>query len=70
VPRLKEIIDILKKSKHSSPKPVFCPACYSAKLKHNESYGILPRLYRCENCGYEGPLVLELEPNSETDHRV
>ena len=65
MPRLKEIIDILKQSKHSSPRPVFCPNCYSAKIKQNESYGILPRLYYCEKCGYEGPLILELEKETE-----
>jgi hypothetical protein len=30
-----------------------------------ESYGILPRNYRCEDCGYQGPLTLELEPEEE-----
>ena len=61
------MIDILKQSKHKSPQPVFCPTCYSPKLKQNESYGILPRLYYCKKCGYEGPLVLELEPDTETE---
>ena len=33
------------------------------KLK--ESFGILPQMYHCENCDYEGPLILELEPEEE-----
>ena len=59
--RLREIIDILKDAKHSTPKPIFCPACKSPDLKKTESYGILPQKYVCEKCGYEGNLVLELE---------
>jgi predicted RNA-binding Zn-ribbon protein involved in translation (DUF1610 family) len=65
VPKLDEIIDILKKSKHSTPQPVFCPNCQSPKVKLKESYGILPQVYRCEDCGYEGPFILELEPEDE-----
>jgi predicted RNA-binding Zn-ribbon protein involved in translation (DUF1610 family) len=65
VPRLHEIIDILKKSKYSSPRPVFCPKCKSPRIKIRENYGILPRIYHCEDCGYEGPIILELEPEEE-----
>ena len=65
MPRFDEIIDILKKSKHSTPRPVFCPACESPKIKLKESFGILPQIYHCEECGYEGSLILELEPEEE-----
>ena len=63
--RLREIIDILKHSKHSNPKPLFCPNCISLKIKLKESYGILPRIYHCEECGYEGHIILELEPEEK-----
>ncbi len=59
--RLREILDVLKDAKHSSPRPVFCPACESPNIKLSESYGILPQKYICVDCGYEGHLVLELE---------
>ncbi|MCJ7730850.1 hypothetical protein MUP51_00920 [Candidatus Bathyarchaeota archaeon] len=65
MPRLNEIIDILKQSKHSTPRPMFCPNCQSPKIKIRESYGILPQMYYCEECGYEGHLILELEPEDE-----
>ena len=65
MPRLDEIIDILKMSKHSTPRPVFCPNCQSPKIKLKERFGILPQMYHCEDCGYEGPLILELEPEEE-----
>ena len=61
MPILDEIIEILKNSKYSSPQPVFCPKCHSPKIKLKESYGILPQIYHCEECGYEGSLILELE---------
>jgi hypothetical protein len=61
VPKLKEIIDVLKGAKHSTPKPVFCPVCKSPKLKPSESYGILPQKFVCKECDYEGNLVIELE---------
>ncbi len=61
MPKLRDIIDILKDARHSPPKPVFCPNCKSPKMRSSESYGILPQKYVCENCGYEGNIVLELE---------
>lgn len=65
MPRLDKIIDILKQSKYSTPRPVFCPNCQSPKIKLKENYGILPQVYQCEECDYEGSLILELEPEEE-----
>jgi len=61
VPRIGDILDIFKDARHSTPKPVFCPNCKSPKMRSNESYGILPQKYVCDDCGYEGNIVLELE---------
>ncbi len=30
-------------------------------MRSSESYGILPQKYVCDDCGYEGNIVLELE---------
>ena len=62
---IKGMVDALKSARYRAPEPVFCPQCRSYKVKLKESYGILPRVYHCENCGYEGPLILELEPEEE-----
>ena len=62
---IKGLVDALKNARYRAPEPVFCPQCRSHKVKLKESYGILPRAYHCENCGYEGPLILELEPEEE-----
>jgi len=62
---LKGLMDTLKNARYRAPEPVFCPSCKGHRIKLKESYGILPRTYRCEDCGYEGPFVLELEPEDE-----
>ena len=61
MPGLKGLSDKLFKIRHRAPKPVFCPKCGSHKMQVNESYGILPHMYTCTECGYEGPLFLEIE---------
>jgi len=61
LPGLKGLSDKLFKIRHRAPKPVFCPKCGSHKMKVKESYGILPHMYTCTECGYEGPLFLEIE---------
>ena len=61
MPGLKGLSDKLFKIRHRAPKPVFCPKCGSHKMKVKESYGILPHMYTCTECGYEGPLFLEIE---------
>jgi predicted RNA-binding Zn-ribbon protein involved in translation (DUF1610 family) len=61
LPGLKGLSDRLFKVRHRAPTPVFCPKCKSHKIKLKESYGILPHVYKCNECGYEGHLVLELE---------
>jgi predicted RNA-binding Zn-ribbon protein involved in translation (DUF1610 family) len=63
--KLREIMEILMKSKYSTPRPVFCPKCQSPKIKLKESYGILPQKYNCEECNYEGTFIFELDPIEE-----
>lgn len=66
-PKANSFIETLKKLRHSKPVPVFCPVCKSPKIALKPNYGILPQVYACNECGYEGTLVLELveedEPN-------
>jgi len=62
---LQGILDAFRSARHRAPSPVFCPNCKSHRMRTMESYGILPRSYRCEDCGYQGPLALELEPEEE-----
>jgi len=59
--------EILGKIKYRNPQPVFCPRCESSKIKQITSFGILTGKYRCNSCGYEGTIVLELEPSESTE---
>lgn len=61
----KGFLDTLKNMRHRLPGPVFCPKCRSSKIRLKESFGILPPTYQCQECNYEGVLVLELEPDEE-----
>jgi ribosomal protein L37AE/L43A len=62
LPNIKGIFETLKKVKHSSPRPKFCPKCKRHNIFPRQAFGILPLKYQCRDCGYEGTLVLELEP--------
>lgn len=65
---LREVLGGLKRKKLREPTPKFCPRCRSPKIKVSSSfdayprmYGLTPRQYACEDCGYRGSIVLELE---------
>ena len=37
-----------------------CPSCFSSHLVPYMGFE-LGKLYQCQNCGYEGPLIIEFE---------
>jgi predicted RNA-binding Zn-ribbon protein involved in translation (DUF1610 family) len=49
--------------KHRKPSPIFCPRCASPKINLSSSFDawLTPKRYLCQNCGYLGPIVMELE---------
>jgi predicted RNA-binding Zn-ribbon protein involved in translation (DUF1610 family) len=55
--------EVIKTLKHHTPSKIFCPRCGSSEisLASRFLYGVTPRLYVCRRCGYNGPLVMELE---------
>ncbi|MCW4029622.1 MAG: hypothetical protein NWE92_08250 [Candidatus Bathyarchaeota archaeon] len=59
--------DVFKHTKHRSPTQIFCPRCCSPKINLNSSLDVwlTPKTYHCENCGYTGILVMELEEEKE-----
>jgi predicted RNA-binding Zn-ribbon protein involved in translation (DUF1610 family) len=64
----REVLRGLKKEKLGKRTPKFCPKCGSPRIKLSSSfdayprmYGLTPRKYICENCGYTGPVAMELE---------
>jgi hypothetical protein len=65
--KLDGIRDILKTAKHRKPCQIFCPRCASAKIHLHSGLDLwlTPQSYVCEDCGYNGIIVMELEKEPE-----
>ncbi len=61
--------ETLGKVRHRKPQPVFCPRCGSSNMKQSPSFGLLPIKWLCNACGYEGTLVVELQPDVNVEGR-
>lgn len=64
-----DFFDTVKNLKHAGPSPRICPACGGMKIKHQGSLSgwLLPPVYACEECGYVGQLILELDESEESE---
>jgi predicted RNA-binding Zn-ribbon protein involved in translation (DUF1610 family) len=64
---LQNIREVFKTLKYRIPSKIYCPRCGSAKIRLSSSldYWLTPKKYVCENCGYVGPIVMELEKEEE-----
>jgi len=64
---MSSFFDAVKDLKHSATAPKACPVCGSVNVRFVGSLSgwLLPAMYVCEQCGYSGSLVLELEEASE-----
>ena len=62
---LKGLWETLKQIRFRRPRPKFCPRCRGHNIYPVSMLGILPTTYRCRDCGYEGALVLEVDPERE-----
>ena len=69
---LKDLREILKGMKRRNQTIKLCPKCGSPKLKLSSSFDIwlTPEQYVCRNCGYKGPIILEVEKKEETSHKT
>ena len=65
--KLEGFREILKNTKHRKVTQIFCPRCCSPKIALNSSLDLwlTPRQYHCEECGYTGILVMELEEDKD-----
>ena len=63
IQRLKWIIKKLKASKVASNRIIVCPRCGSTHIRLSSSMDVwlTPRVYVCSDCGYIGPVCLEVE---------
>ena len=64
---MSSFFDALRNLKHSGTLPKACPACGSVLIKQQGSLGgwLLPPVYACQQCGYVGSLIMELESVEE-----
>jgi predicted RNA-binding Zn-ribbon protein involved in translation (DUF1610 family) len=60
---LQNVREVFKSLKHRKPTQIYCPRCGSPKIRLHSSLdvGLTPKKYICENCGYVGPIIMELE---------
>jgi predicted RNA-binding Zn-ribbon protein involved in translation (DUF1610 family) len=60
---LQNIREVFKTLKRRKPSKIYCPRCGSPKIHLSSSldYWLTPKKYVCENCGYVGQIVMELE---------
>lgn len=64
---MSEVFDTVKKLRHSGHAPLACPVCGGLKVRQQGSLSgwLIPPVYSCEECGYVGRVVLELEKESQ-----
>jgi predicted RNA-binding Zn-ribbon protein involved in translation (DUF1610 family) len=60
---LADVRDMLRTIKHRRPSKMYCPKCASPNIHTSKSfdYWLFPAKYVCEDCGYDGPIFMELE---------
>jgi len=61
--KLDGIREAFKTVKYRPPSQIFCPRCCSPNIRLNSSLAVwlTPKQYYCEDCGYVGIVVMELE---------
>jgi len=66
---LETLRDVFKTLKHRKPTQIYCPKCASPKLSLHSSLDLwlTPHKYVCSECGYTGPIYMELEKEEETN---
>lgn len=65
--KLDDIREVFKTVRHRKPCHIFCPRCASPKINLTTGLAIwlTPKQYYCEDCGYVGTIVMELEEEKE-----
>jgi predicted RNA-binding Zn-ribbon protein involved in translation (DUF1610 family) len=60
---LQDIKEVLKTLSYRRSTNIYCPRCGSSKIHLSSSldYWLTPIKYVCDNCGYVGPIIMELE---------
>jgi predicted RNA-binding Zn-ribbon protein involved in translation (DUF1610 family) len=60
---LRDIRGVLKATRRRRPTRIYCPKCGSTKIRLSTAfnYWLTPRKYTCDDCGYNGSIIMELE---------
>jgi len=73
---LKDLREVFRGLKRRKSALKLCPRCGSPKLRLSSSfdtyprmYGLTPGQYVCENCGYKGPIVMEVEEEEKPSQK-
>jgi len=65
IQNLREIFKTLKHRNIAENSKKYCPRCGSKNLKLKINWFMVPsQIYKCPNCGYEGPIFMEKEQKS------
>jgi predicted RNA-binding Zn-ribbon protein involved in translation (DUF1610 family) len=69
---LQNVREVFKTLKRRKPSKIYCPKCGSPKIHLSSSldYWLTPKKYVCENCGYVGLIVMELEKEENSQGNV
>jgi C4-type Zn-finger protein len=67
-----DIRKVFKNVKHRKFTQIFCPRCASPKIHLFSGLDIwlTPRSYLCDDCGYRGVIVMELEKEEQEEKQV
>jgi predicted RNA-binding Zn-ribbon protein involved in translation (DUF1610 family) len=59
--------EVFKNTKRRKPSQIFCPRCASPKIHLSSGLDLwlTPKSYVCDDCGYAGLIVMELEEESQ-----
>ena len=65
--KLGDLREVFKTIKHRKPCGIYCPRCANPKIRLSSSLDVwlTPKKYVCDDCGYVGPIVMELEETEE-----
>ncbi|MEM3464386.1 MAG: hypothetical protein QXL91_05940 [Candidatus Bathyarchaeia archaeon] len=60
---LEDLGEVFKALKRRKPSKIYCPRCGSPRIHLSSSldYWLTPKKYVCDECGYKGQIVMELE---------
>ena len=64
---LENVREVFKSLKRRKPSKIYCPRCCSSKISLYSSLDLwlTPKKYVCDDCGYVGPIIMELEKEEE-----